>query len=246
MMQIAQNDAAAPLKLTKAILLYSSTGHGTTDLDASIHDVLEDARGALEIGAGATLTQEAINDILMQLRKVAPIGILPENLLSLGEHYMLWWTPPQSRTAWFKTGERTPCGNRSGRVFYPTLLYAVIHGHLHVYAANGKTRPTEATTLFHAPLMNVWDSGKVCTGNVEFPRTATVDTLSRWEAALLDSFYTHPNHSRAVKGIKGGIGQLYADMLDGKHKSFPSKHLAPSGMTLGKLLQQIQQGQTKE
>jgi PRTRC genetic system protein B len=107
------------------------------------------------------------------------------------------------------------------------------------FALKGKARPTAETKLFHVPMMNVWENGKVCTGSVPLPSSTVAQSIKEWEDAFWNSHFTHPNHKRPVR-YKGGIHAFCIDLLDGKFKEFPVRVLnAIPNATLGALVERL-------
>jgi PRTRC genetic system protein B len=243
-MNLYDHNQTTPLKMTKAICLYEQAGRylGAEEagMHATIHDVTVAPSGKPMIGEGVTLTSSVVTNLLMRMRKTRKAGILPEHVLTIGENLTIWWTPPQKRTAWFKTKDEE-LNQAPISVFYPAFLYVLVGRSMSIYAFKGKKRPTVDTPLFHAPLMNIFERGGVCTGNVDFPKSVNLGKLDLWEKALLDSYFTHSNHSRNIKGIKGGMPQLLKNMKAGQYNSFPANCLSPFGLTLGKLIGHLQE-----
>lgn len=236
-------DKAGTVKLSSAILLYTSGSfsNGQERGYATIHEVEQENGGAPVIKAGTALQDRQLRRILksLQPKNKKQVGLLPENVLVNDEGLVVWWTKAQQRTAFFRTDDANAIGNASGKVHYPALLYVLREGRFSVFALKSTKRPGMDTDLFHAPLMNIFDTGGVCTGNVEFPRSVSLSKLKEWEDALLNSYFTHPNHSKVIKRYKGGVHQLYRDMLNGKHTKFPSACLQKFNITLGQLLNNI-------
>lgn len=85
--------------------------------------------------------------------------------------------------------------------------------------SEGEIRPDLKTPLFHAPLPNVYNDGKVCMGNVKKPGSTIEisDLISSWQKAFWGSEFT--NH-------------LYDELK----KQYPSKLLLPHKKTLNTLL----------
>lgn len=106
-----------------------------------------------------------------------------------------WMTPPAAvRPLPVRQGDRTFVL----RAPWPALVLAVREQQFYVAALARNRRPTPNTPLYHAPLMNVGASGRVCTGNAELPPAVGLDALAGWEAVLTDTYFTHVNHPRTV------------------------------------------------
>jgi PRTRC genetic system protein B len=240
-MNIHDHDAVSPLKLSTAILLYEGGSYNQhtqgkrAPMYATLHNVAQEAGRSACIDAGTTLTDDALLMLLQRLRKPKAVGILPSNVLSVGDSHVTWWTPPQTRSVFFRTAK----GEAQGKVRYPALIYTVVRNTLYVFATSDSERPTAETILHHAPLMNVWNDGKVCTGNVDFPTRLDLAALVQWEESLLDSYFTHPNHDGAVRACKSGMFAFYTAMMKKLPAAFPKKNLAPTKQTLAEWIAHI-------
>lgn len=232
---------SAAFTLSQAILLYTrQAGNGDEQATATVHKVALSARSKMPIiMEGKPLSQRELISVLQAMKHTRKASILPANVLVCTDKTLVWWAPAQSRNAWFNQPGKGGLGNVSGLVHYPSMVFMVHDGIFNCYALKTNSRPDADTPLFHAPLMNVWDKGAVCTGNVQFPKDGGVGTMKEWEDALFDSYFTHTNHSAPIKGYKGGLTALYRKMLKGGFKAFPVQYLNPFKKTLGQLIEAL-------
>lgn len=237
------NFAASELQLSQAILLYKHRNNNVAY--ATIHPVGVSENGCAMIRAGRPADSRAIRSVCADLLSSAKTrsGLLSSNVLSVGMSHIVWWSPPQQRTYYFDCrprGEGPNVGQRSGIAPAPGLIFVGGEKRLWVFAMKGKERPTADTPLFHAPLMNVYDNGSVCTGSMPMPDATLSASAELWEQSFWQSAFSHPNHQKPVRYRKG-LHQFSIDLLDGKFKTrFPERVLEPLGdVTLGQLIDRL-------
>ena len=234
--------AAESVRLKTAILLYEGCYNPSLRY-ATVHPVDTPAPDQPPIiRAGRPLDQNKLREVCGALSASARIrsGLLTENVLSMGMDYVIWWSRPGSRTHFFDCKEADgvlSVGKRGGTAPTPGLIFAAKEQNLWVFAVKGNSRPTLDTPLFHAPLMNCWEDGRVCLGTMALPEDTLAASVSKWETSFWESNFSHPNHAKPVK-YRGGIHKLSIDLLDGKFKDgFPERVLCPAKeATLGALM----------
>lgn len=268
-----QSEQKPAWHLHQAVLIYravetDSIGQrrSTGGAYATVHPVAKGKHGP-ELGAGAPATKEACADLARALGAASTLsGFIPPRLLFLGARTLAWWRPPSLTTMHFNA-EKSPAGDqqddgaqakmlgkRGGRAPQPGLVFAVTPGDWYVYAVPGQDRPSAGTKIFRAPYFNVWASGRVCTGNVKLPETLSPAALEAYERAFFGSEFTHPNvHGRErLVNHAAGPYAFWRDMLDKKpldgdlEPVFPSAALVSTNRTLGKLIEQIEQGKFRD
>jgi len=199
------------LKLSSAVLLYQSS---RGDIYATSHLAVPDAQhpGRQVIGAGVPLSKASMARFAQAVSDATEFaGFVPENLLYSSPNLIAWWAPAQVRTTWFKkAGTGTVEGH--GPAAHPALVFVATPDDWFVFALRESARPAPADHLYHAPHFNVWEGGRVCTGNVDLPATFGAEVIDRYETAFFRSHFTHPNHADAVK-YKGGMQKLWQDQL---------------------------------
>ena len=230
------------MSLSQAILIYSGVGAGGF---ATVHDVLpsDDPSARPQLMAGTPVTRKALVALMGDLSATESFGFLPENVLAVGDNYLVWWSKPQTRNVWFNADE--PLGARCGKTPQPGLIFAVLGNAWSVHAVKGETRPSPDTPLFQAPYFNVWESGRICTGNVTLPSMSSVDRISTYEDAFFRSYFTHPNirgKGRLTK-FRGGPFALWLSLLNRPRKVFPESSLVRINRTAGALVNSITNAQ---
>jgi PRTRC genetic system protein B len=74
------------------------------------------------------------------------------------------------------------------------LMVANRNGKLAVAALKTNGRVSAKTKLYHAPLMNVYANGNVCTGSATLPNECGIDQIKVWESVMFDSAFSHVNN----------------------------------------------------
>ena len=240
------HDNSTVSTLSSAILLYGSR-HGGGASFATIHPVTVDEENGAVIGAGRPFDEKALKQLAADLVSTMQVksGILPTNVLSVGGSHIMWWSPPRRHTYFFDTRTRinsddsgVSVGKRCGEAFGPGLIFLVKDGEMRLFAVKGKERPEAKTPLFHAPLMNVYEDGRLCTGSMNKPDSTLADSIAEWEQSFWDAAFSHPNHAKAVN-YKGGLHALSIDLLDGKFRKYPELVLRSMKMTLQDVVDDI-------
>lgn len=229
------------MRLSKAILIYESGANGARRAYATVHEI----EPAPELGArpqlmpGVPVTRTAITQVLESLSANEAYGFLPDNILAVGPEYLVWWSKPQVRNVWFNSAK--PIGTRCGKTPHPGLVFAVIGSEWAVFAVKGDQRPNSETELCQVPYFNVWDSGRICTGNVTMPGMSSIEQIQQYEQAFFNSYFTHPNirEKGRLTRYRGGPFALWNSLLTRPRKTFPDYSLVPLKRTAGELVQAV-------
>lgn len=227
----------AQLQLSTALLMYRSDDGGVY---ATVHPVETEAENPARkiIGAGAPLTKEALSDFAAAVGEATSFdGFVPDNLLFTAPNMIAWWTPASIRKCWFRSQNRF-IGTKVAEVAHPAMVFIVTPGDWFVFALAESARPTPATKLQHAPHFNVWEGGRICTGNVALPKVADASSFKAFEAAFFDSNFTHPNREGATNH-KGGITSLWRAQIKKADPEQMQRALRSSGETLRKAVDRI-------
>jgi PRTRC genetic system protein B len=119
----------------------------------------------------------------------------------------------------------------NGDIFpQPPLVWNVVNGELCIRALSVNKRPQATTTLAVAPFWNLSDDGRVCTGTMRRPDSATVAAIPAWERGFYESAFTHANVGRLTRH-EGGFEGLW-EALKGKRRRFPTESLIQLPQTL--------------
>lgn len=236
------NGAASPFRLSRALLIYSQDGGGSYATD---HAIRIGERGP-EIGAGAPISAEGLRQLISDIAASAqrPVGLLPEAAISVGRDWIAWWCRSGVRTMFFnvKATDKQPGFQRAGRAAHPALFFAARQRQLWVFALGEDARPTSETPLFHAPLMNVHESGSVCLGSQPAPDAPLGDSVPMWVDGFFSSEFTHSNHAGCVR-YPGGASAFSLANLDGEFGDrVPTDCLVPADMTVGRFLSILDEG----
>lgn len=227
------------MTLANALLFYT----GPQNHYATIHKVDVTRKGATLL-AGKPLTKSAVCRVFRDFIGATNIGgYIPENVLSVGVDSLIWWRKPSPRRVFFNAEK---IGERSEVIPHPGLVFVTRGIDWYVFAVKGDERPTPQSEIYQAPYFNVWQGGKICTGNVIVPKGNIPDTIRAWENAFFDSTFTHPNVKPPEKLVefRGGSYSFWKAMLNGKRQSFPEKVLVPfkKKTTLSDILINLQGG----
>ena len=145
-----------------------------------------------------------------------------------------WWTPMCRRQMFYENSEQKAVG-LNGRTFpQPPLVWRVDNDDLKIRALVENKRPVEATALAVAPFWNLSDDGRVCTGTMRRPDSATVSSILNWERGFYESAFTHANVGRLTRR-EGGFDGLWNGLAD-KRKPFPLETLIRLPQTLAQFV----------
>lgn len=163
-----------------------------------------------------------------------PKGILdPHVLYTDAQNWKaIWFTKGQQKKLYFTDKLGIP----NGIAHVPPLLWKADREALSIFALKSNKRPTANTSLFHAPLFNVYESGNVCMGTVDvsIKQSACLEEfITAWERYFFDSYFSHlMEHHNPVEG---NCVLLWEGLID-TGKSFPMEVLKPTTKTLKNLL----------
>jgi PRTRC genetic system protein B len=134
----AEYGQSSPLNLVHAILLYGSENRIRL---ATIHQPMRDPQGGPALlDAGEPLTREFLERLARGLGSELPPAFLPSHVLVYSTSLVSWWEPAQTRTMFFSSD----CDGKTlnGKRFpHPPLIFAVLDGHLMVWALEENRRP---------------------------------------------------------------------------------------------------------
>lgn len=223
------------MKLHQGILIYSGGKHAF----ATEHKTMLGKDGAPILDTGKPLTDVTMAKLVKSFANNVMVGsFIAENVLSIGMDSLVWWVKPTKRTIHFDCDKEKGIGKESALIAQPGLVFAVSQGDWYVFAVKGNKRPSQGTKLHCVPHFNVWEGGKVCTGNVTLPKDYSTASMGLWEEAYFGSNFTHPNMTELVK-FKGGSYSFWRSMLDGNYDRFPTEVLIPTEQTVGDFINEI-------
>jgi PRTRC genetic system protein B len=161
-------------------------------------------------------------------------GVLPQNVLHIPETiggHLVWYTKPRRMRLLF--AEHTEIENAVYPI--PAMLWRANCRELYVYALPNGKRPDEKTTIYHAPFFNVYESAKVCMGDVALKGLTYLemeDFMQHWTELFFGSYFSHTNFENGVKGGMTGLWQS----LKGSRQKFPVENLKKANINLKKIL----------
>ncbi len=198
------------------------------------HDVTLQKKSAPTLGPAQPLTVSFVESLVRSLSGSSEAEVLSENILAKGDRTITWWTSAQRRQMFYENSEGK-AAQLNGRVFpQPPLLWRVRNGDLAIRALTENKRPQAATKLAVAPFWNLSDDGRVCTGSMRRPDSATVSSIPDWERGFYESAFTHSNVGRLTRHPEG-FEKLWTE-LAGKRKPFPRETLIVLPQTLAEFV----------
>src|SRR5271165_5023690 len=146
------------------------------------HDVLVQKSGPPTLGPAQPLTLAFVESLMRSLGGSVQAEVLPANILAKADRMIVWWTPAQRRQMFYENSEGN-AAELNGRTFpQPPLVWRVSNGELNVRALTENKRPDGSTKLAVAPFWNLSDDGRVCTGTMRRPDSASVAAIPAWES----------------------------------------------------------------
>lgn len=240
-MQVISNMERRRVALRSAILIHSELATDYTGQErsfATVHEV-DDTEGQRPvIGAGRVLGAAEVDRALSMLNPARSLAFLPNTLLAASNAALVWWRPPTKARVWFSVRDEPRMQDKTAITPHPGLVFAATPSDWFVFAVKGSERPDLETPLFQAPYMNVWDTGRICTGNANVPKSLLPEATKEFEAAWFESQFTHSNIHQKGRLLKwrGGPNAFWLSMLEGRRRVFPEKVLVPLKGTLATLL----------
>lgn len=225
-MDVTFHNHSPDLQLHSAILLYQDTSTHSIAY-ASTHEIGYQGDDKVPyIKAGSPVTRESVADAYTSLIGGKGLQMIDDDrILAVGIHGMAFFTPGKPRHVLFDCPE--PMGKQSGTAPHPSLVFVVGQGKLAAYAIKGSVKPNGRTPLYHAPYMNIYDTGSMCMGNIVTPHIRpTTEAVNAWEHVFFGTYFTHANNARTVH-YPGGVYALWQDLLDSGQETFPDEVLLP-------------------
>jgi PRTRC genetic system protein B len=194
------------------------------------HEVRAAKIGPPMLGPAQPLTLAFVESLMRSLGGAVQAEVLSENILAKGDRLIVWWTPELRRQMFYANAEGK-MAVLNGCIFpQPPLVWKVANGELSIRSLSENKRPQATTTLAVAPFWNLSDDGRVCTGTMRRPESATVAAIPAWERGFYESAFTHANVGRLTRH-EGGFEGLW-ESLKGKRRRFPTGSLIQLPQTL--------------
>jgi PRTRC genetic system protein B len=217
-------------ELREALLVYGDRQRSFV----TRHKVVLHQKCPPTLEAAQPLTLAFVESLAQSLYGESTAEVLPEHVLAKNDRMIVWWTPACRRQMFYQNSE-LKAGELNGRIFpQPPLVWRVDGGDLKIRALLENKRPTADTKLAVAPFWNLSDDGRVCTGTMRRPDSATISSISDWERGFYESAFTHANVGRLTRH-EGGFEGLWARLAD-KRKPFPVETLIQLPQTLAEFV----------
>jgi PRTRC genetic system protein B len=206
-------------ELREALLIYGDRQRSFV----TRHRVMLHQNGPPTLDVAQPLTIAFVESLAHSLYGGSPAEVLPEHVLAKGDRMIAWWTPACRRQMFYQNSE-LKAAELNGCIFpQPPLVWRVDGGDLKIRALLENKRPTADTKLAVAPFWNLSDDGRVCTGTMRHPESATVSSIPDWERGFYESAFTHANVGRLTRH-EGGFEGPWSRLAD-KRKQFPVETL---------------------
>lgn len=212
------------------LLLYKISCYGEfNDTYFATNHQLDLINGRPQLGVGKLLRESDLTSLLSIMKsKVEQASLLPECVLGHSSRHLSWYVKGEKRTMWFI--ESLGVKNNRFEVQWPNLIFTVLDNNLHVCTYAGSKRPNASTKLYHAPLMNIYDSTRVCRGNATTPEAMDLESIPDWESVIFDTRFSHINETLPLNTsedkINGDAAYLeYFTHLSKTQGSIPARHL---------------------
>ncbi|WP_347990298.1 PRTRC system protein B [Methylomonas sp. AM2-LC] len=190
----------------KAILIHSASGIETSPAYnprshflASIHDFVFNEKNQSVIGTGQLLTENDLEQMLIDLldKKHMDNDFISPNIISMSSRHIAWTIAGKVRPMIFRLrGE-----NKTFKINVPwpnMLVVARSSGQVAIAAIGNNRRPNANTKVYRAPLMNIYDDGRVCVGSAAIPDGVTQNHISEWESIIFDTAFSHINNQKTL------------------------------------------------
>jgi PRTRC genetic system protein B len=246
MMSLFTPPEQIPLPTLEAILALivhegrDDTGH-MKEYALTSHEITQ-TPGGIEVGPGRVLGardhQTLLNVLLDTLH--TDNEFLPPDVLSHSSGQLAWYVPGELRRMWLRDAQRT----RGIKVPWPTLLFRARQGTLSLAALGSARRPRETDPLYHAPLMNVHASTRLCSGTAVLPRGNLLADRAGFETAVYETAFTHVNHEHTLRQPKNAEVstaqhvRFWTQLARTGARRFPTRALVPLHLTVSQWLTQ--------
>jgi PRTRC genetic system protein B len=232
-------------QLVQALLVYkriSADSNGARHLFAS-HEVHHEQSPPL-IGAGHLLdaqAQQALLEALLSEHSGPEECFLPPTVIARNSVQLAWLLRPKVRPMWFRIRN----AHFALEVPWPTLILCAMPGNLYIAALAKSRRPSAATPVFHAPLMNVHDNTLMCTGNAPLPHGWGLPEQAEYQRIVFKTAFSHVAWRRTLKIPKHKDVStrrhlhFWRKLHKAKARQFPVSALVPLGMSVRQWLQML-------
>ncbi|MBO4630320.1 MAG: hypothetical protein J5858_00215 [Lentisphaeria bacterium] len=238
MLNITYSEKEMSVNLSHAILFYQSDSGDTL---ATVHGVENN-----KLLAGKSVSLQDVEELFHTKYQQKKMILIPSEIVAWSRNEVLWFEKSQIRPMFYNVPEssRQYLNEISGKnVIWPNLLFRISRFEIYCWALKSNQKPTLDTTLYRAPFTNIFNDSRFCPPTqfreiheeniIEFARKA-VDVFYRGHFSHL---YGDMKRSLTYSCGRDRFWVKMADDLEkGKRKSFPSKYLVPTNLTLRSVL----------
>jgi PRTRC genetic system protein B len=244
-MEIDVKGSVVPKRVMSAQQAVVFYGDGKCIHAATLHALHTTGKGVVA-EAGQPISMAAIKALAAQANETlrrAP-EILADQILAATDDLLVWWRRAGPEDLAFDVdwheGEqgRERLQGIMLRMPLPPLVFLMrrnafsrgIWQGIYVYAAAENKRPSGATQLYRAPLLNLNIDGAVCWGDGESPNGRSVDDVPEWQRLFFASKFSHYNNDSPVRSRRPY--KWIADFCASGAETFSKKELLPMKQTL--------------
>lgn len=192
-----------------------------------------------KLGLGNVVSLKKLSETIASIERKSvnslskPIDMfIDANVIAQSSSLLAWHMPRNKKTLFFSESSIT--------VTLPPLLYVYrpamdnSAASLSVFALAANKRPTRTAKLYHAPLMNVYESGKVCLGTMSLPQQITDTTMDLVMREFFGSRFTHANNTEILRKHSNLMG-FYSEK-ERKNERIMTSDLMPTGLTVSSIV----------
>jgi PRTRC genetic system protein B len=217
-------------ELREALLIYGDRQRSFV----TRHAVTHQNQGPPTLEPAQPLTLAFLESLARSLSGSLRTEILPENVIAKSDRMIAWWTQACRRQMFYENAEGR-AAELNGKIFpQPPLVWRVENQDLRIRALAENQRPSSKTKLYVAPFWNLSDDGRVCTGTMRHPESATAASIPDWDRGFYESAFTHANVGRLTRH-PGGFAELWSELAH-KRQPFPIKTLISLPETLAQFV----------
>lgn len=133
-----------------------------------------------------------------------------------------------------KTRRRGPQTERL-RVPLPGLLFGGINNNYYVWAYTGTN--LAPSHIFHAPLPNIWEDGRICFGTNKQPLASSTTIQQTWELFLSSPFSAELGEHR-LHSQENDVFRFLRALHHAKTRKFPTRALRPQHRSLSHIIEE--------
>ncbi|MGK2231268.1 MAG: PRTRC genetic system protein B [Colwellia sp.] len=223
--------SAQTITPVQALVTYQNSNIlGEQEFIMARHDFDKNIKGEYVLGDAKLLSISQQHKIAYTMldNKNTTTGsnLIDENVLAIYPDGLAWFIKAKIWKMRFSIGGRTKVYS----IPMPPHVVKIRGRTISLYAIKKNTRPTKNTKLFISPVPNVYDSNRLCTGSVDFPKTPNQDDMIEIEQGIFTTINTH-SHVQSLLGIKAVRHVQHLISLD-KQSHFSIQKLIPLPSTL--------------